>query len=518
MQEGLNLKDFLSPLKKKIITFFLMISTVIVVLDMTIANVALSSISGNLGATSEQSSWILTSYVIAETISMLVTSWFVGKFSSKNFFLFCVTGFTVTSMLCGLSLSLTQIVAFRFIQGLFGAAIIPISQSVLIDMNSVEERGKAMAVWGMGIMLGPILGPTLGGYITEYYNWRFIFFINLPFGIASVIGIYAFLPKMKSFAKKFDFIGFFLFGTAVCSLQLFLDRGEQQDWLKSNEIRVYLALCISFLLFFILYIIFSKKKHLIVNIEMFKNKNYNIGAIFSFFIGLILFSSIAVIPPFLQGVIGYSILDTGFLLAPRGFGVIIAMIIYSKICNKIDQRMAMAFGFATIGFSLFLLTFCNENSPKIQILIPTIIQGGGIGFCFSPLSSIAFLTLNPAIRAEATSIFSLIRNIGSSIGISVVIFLANHFTKMNYIGLTENITINSNGFNFYKDYLSDRFSGESIDMIIIQQQIYQQAAVISFINIFRLMMFLCFFLVPFIFIVKKIKIDGMGPSNNEISH
>ncbi len=493
-----------------------MAATVTVVLDMTIANVALSSIAGNIGATHEQSSWILTSYVVAETVAMPMTAWFVGKFNAKKMFIYCILGFTASSLLCGASTTITQIVFFRFIQGLFGAGIIPLSQSILIDMNEAKDQGKAMAIWGMGIMIGPILGPSLGGYITEYYSWRYIFFINLPIGILSTIGLLKYLPEIASKGRKFDFLGCFLFSVFICSLQLFLDRGEEKDWLESGEIKTYLFLCITFFAGFIHHVVFSKKKNTIINMDIFKDKNYAVSTIFSFCVGMILFSSMSILPPFMETILGYDTIQCGLLLAPRGCGVFIAMFMYAKFGNKIDQRIIIIAGFLLIGGSMYQMTDYSEYTSTIDILIPSIIQGVGLGFCFPPLSAIGFSTLDPKLRSEATSIFSLIRNIGSSVGISIIIFFSSRSSKENYGILSENINPSSKNFIHYTDIAEKMGQGEAIQGLMIQNELLRQSMIIGYLNTFKLIMVLALCVIPLVLIIKKS--NNFSNNNETMAH
>src|SRR5688572_19034205 len=326
----------ISPAEKKIVTLAVMLATIIQVLDTTIANVALPHMQGSLMATQDQVSWVLTSYIVASAIMTLPTGWLAGRYGRKTVLLFSVGGFTLSSVLCGMATSLDQIVLFRMLQGIFGAALVPLSQATLLDINERANHGKAMALWGMGVMIGPILGPSLGGYLTEFYSWRWVFFINLPLGILSFLGLMLYLPESQRLERPFDKIGFLTLSICIACIQLILDRGEQAGWLDSLEIQIYVALILSTVW---MYIVHSHRvAHPFVSPGMLRDSNYRLGLFFMFVVGMILLATMALMPPYMQNLMGYSVLDVGLILAPRGIGTLAAMVIVSRVTDKIDPR------------------------------------------------------------------------------------------------------------------------------------------------------------------------------------
>jgi len=326
----------MSPATKRIVTFAVMLATIIQVLDTTIANVALPHMMGSLMATQDQVSWVLTSYIVASAIMTLPTGWLAGRYGRKTIMVVAVTGFTFTSVLCGLATSLEQMVLFRVLQGVFGAALVPLSQSTLLDINERKDHGKAMAVWGMGVMLGPIVGPSLGGYLTEYYSWRYVFFINLPLGILSLIGLLIYLPESPKQERPFDKLGFLTLSLCIACIQLMLDRGESEDWLDSMEIQLYVAVIIASVWMYVVHTL--QEPHPFLSPGMLKDKNLQLGLFFMFIVGMVLLTTMALMPPYMQNLMGYSVLDVGFILAPRGFGTLMAMMIVSRVASRSSKN------------------------------------------------------------------------------------------------------------------------------------------------------------------------------------
>lgn len=319
-----------------------MLATIIQVLDTTIANVALPHMMGSLIATQDQVSWVLTSYIVASAIMTLPTGWLAGRYGRKAILLISVAGFTLTSVLCGLATSLEQMVFFRVMQGIFGAALVPLSQSTLLDINEKKDQGKAMAIWGMGVMIGPIIGPSLGGYLTEYYSWRWVFFINLPLGILSFVGLLISLPKTERIGRPFDKIGFLTLSICIACMQLLLDRGEGQGWLDSLEIQIYCGLILAAVWMYVVHTM--RTAHPFLSPGMLRDANFRLGLFFMFVVGMILLATMALLPPYMQNLMGYSVMDVGFVLAPRGFGTLFAMIIVSRVTNFVDSRKLIFLG------------------------------------------------------------------------------------------------------------------------------------------------------------------------------
>ncbi|HEX5690725.1 MAG TPA: DHA2 family efflux MFS transporter permease subunit, partial [Roseiflexaceae bacterium] len=327
------------------ITVCVMLATIMQALDMTIANVALPFMQGSLNAGLDQINWVLTSYIVATAIMMPLTGWMVARFGRKQVFLFTVAGFTVSSMLCGMAGSLEQMVVFRLLQGVFGAPLVPLSQTVLLDSYPREKHGQATALWGVGIMVGPIMGPTLGGWLTEYYNWRWVFYINLPIGLLTLAGLGLYLTESPRDKKlSFDWFGFLTLSLAIGALQMMLDRGEQLDWFGSTEIVLYAALCALGMYLFLVHTFTVDKPFL--DREMFIDRNFSMGLIFIFLVGVLLLATMALLTPFLQNLLGYPVLTAGLLMGPRGIGTMIGMFMVGRMINLMDPRLLVVIGLA----------------------------------------------------------------------------------------------------------------------------------------------------------------------------
>jgi MFS transporter, DHA2 family, multidrug resistance protein len=402
-----------------------MAGTLMQALDTTIANVALPYMRGSLSASQDQISWVLTSYIIAAAVMTAPVGWLAARFGKKSILIISMIGFTVASMLCGIATDLTEMVVFRLLQGVFGAALAPLSQAVMIDLYPIEKRAQAMAIWGIGIMLGPILGPTLGGYLTDALNWRWVFYVNVPFGIAATIGLLlAFKDTHKNASLKFDWSGFGFMALAMGALQLLLDRGNTQDWFGSAEIIIYAVLAVLGFYLFLVHLFTAEKPFL--PRQMFADRNFSSSAVVMFVVGAVLLASSALMPPYLQTLGGYTVLKTGLLLGPRGFGTIAAMILVGRIGNKSDPRILMSIGTACVSFSLWQMSQWTPSIGFDELLVVSIIQGFGFGMVFSPLNLVCFATLPGIYRTDGSAFANLVRNVGSAIGVSVsVLILSN---------------------------------------------------------------------------------------------
>jgi len=395
-----------------------MVATLMQALDSTIANVALPYMQGSLAASYDEITWVLTSYIVAAAILTAPVGWLAARYGYRAIYIVSVVGFTVASMMCGLATSLYEMVAFRFIQGMFGAALVPLSQGTMLNIYPAEQRGSAMAIWGMGVMLGPILGPTLGGYLTELYNWRYVFFVNLPFGIACTLGLWFFLPRPRAQrGMRFDWFGFTAIAVGIAGLQLMLDRGEIKDWFGSTEIIIEAVLAVSGFYLFVVHMITGERTF--VSPALFKDFNLVMGFLVMYVVGMMLLATTALLAPWLQQLGNYPVDVAGLLLAPRGIGTMIAMMISGRISNKMDSRIVMAFGVVLLTWSLWRLSDWTPAVSEWSLIINTMVQGAGVGFIFVPLNVVAFATLDPKLRYEATSFLTLVRSIGMSMGISI---------------------------------------------------------------------------------------------------
>ncbi|MDR0781292.1 MAG: DHA2 family efflux MFS transporter permease subunit [Pseudomonadales bacterium] len=492
----------IDPGTKRLVTMAIMLATIIQVLDTTIANVALPHMMGSLSATQDQVSWVLTSYIVASAIMTLPTGYLAGRYGRKAVLLVCIGGFTLASMLCGAAQSLEEMVLFRVVQGVFGAALVPLSQSTLLDINERKDHGKAMAVWGMGVMIGPILGPSLGGYLTEFYSWRYVFYINLPLGILSLLGLLFWLPESNKSDRPFDVMGFFTLSIGIACLQLIMDRGESQDWFSSLEIQTYVAVLIGSLWMYLVHT--WRAEHPFLSPGMLRDRNLQMGLFFIFVVGIVLLTTMALLPPYMQNLMGYSVLDVGMILAPRGVGTLVAMMIVGRIASHVDQRYLILFGLLLTAYALNMMCGFTTFVPEREIIVTGMIQGFGLGFVFIPLSSVTYTTLPPHYRAEAASLFSLVRNIGSSIGVSLGFTLFARIAARQHAYLGESITQFSTWLplNVNPDFAAP---GSSAALALLNGEITRQAMTIAYINDFRLMMWLVLSLVPMLLFLSSTK-------------
>jgi DHA2 family multidrug resistance protein len=395
-----------------------MTGTLMQALDSTIANVALPYMQGELSASRDQITWVLTSYIVAAAIMTAPVGWIASRFGKRNFLLICLTGFTVTSMMCGLAQSLEQMILFRLLQGCFGAALSPLSQAVMLDLYPPEKRGNIMAIWGMGVMLGPILGPTLGGYLTDAYSWRWVFYVNVPFGIAAVAGIWFFFKDAnRAQGLRFDWFGFVALAIGLAALQLMLDRGTGQGWFGSGEIIAEAVVAGVGIYVFLVHIMLGKNPF--IPMKIFEDRNFVSGLILMFVIGAVLLASSALLPPFLQNLAGLSVFDTGMLMAPRGFGTMFAMMFAGRMALRYDPRILMTIGCSMLLWSMFDMSGWTPQISDNWLIFVTFIQGIGMGFVFVPMNLTAFATLPGQFRTDGTAMTNLMRNIGSAIGVSV---------------------------------------------------------------------------------------------------
>jgi DHA2 family multidrug resistance protein len=425
-------------LRRNMVTICAMTATIMQALDTTIANVALPYMQGSLSASQDQINWVLTSYIVAAAIMTAPVGWIANRFGRKRTFVVCSAGFTIASVLCGLAQDINQMVLFRLLQGVFGAALVPLSQAVMLDYYTLQERAKAMSIWGMGVMMGPIMGPSLGAWLTETYSWHWVFFVNLPFGFITVLGLLAFMDETdQDHALRFDWFGFGALAVAIGALQLALDRGEQLGWLESNEIVAeFIISGIAFYYFFAHSLTTSKP---FIQFGLFKDKNFVTGCIFMAVMGLVLYSTMALSSPYLQNVLGYPIITAGVLLASRGSGTFVAMMLVGRLLRYFEARTLIISGLIVTAASLFQMTGWTDQTGVPEIVTVSIIQGFGFGLVFVPLSTVAFLTLSNQLRTDGTAMLTLMRNVASSIGISMVIAQLTEGSRRIYAILSEHI-------------------------------------------------------------------------------
>jgi DHA2 family multidrug resistance protein len=490
------------PLNRPMITISIMLATIMQTLDSTIANVALPHMQGTLSASQDQIAWVLTAYIVASAIATPLTGWLCDRFGQKNIFLASITGFTVASALCGMSNSLAEIVLARLLQGVFGAALVPLAQVVLMEINPREKQGSAMAVWGMGVMVGPILGPTLGGWLTDSYNWRWVFFINVPIGLLAFYGMWRYIrPDPGGKHARFDVFGFATLSLALGALQLLMDRGQQNDWFSSTEAWIEAVVAVIAATYFVAHTVMTPARQSFLDYRLLKNQNYVTGLLFIFIVGLVLYATRALTPTMLENLLGYPVATTGLVTAPTGIGTMLAMLIAGRIIGKVDLRLTLLAGFLVTAFALWQMTGYSLELSESDIVWPGVIQGFGTGLVFVPLSAATFATLSPEMRAQGTSIYSLVRNIGSSIGISLVQTLLTRNTVIAHASLAERVTRGS--FAWSNPAVAAAFDVRiPSSAALLDGAVTQQAAMIAYIDDFWFMLLLTLLVTPLLLLIR----------------
>jgi MFS transporter, DHA2 family, multidrug resistance protein len=484
-----------------LVTVSIMLGTTMQSLDSSIANVALPHMQGSLSASQDQISWVLTCYIVAAAVATPLTGWLAGRFGRKRLFLVSIIGFTVASLFCGIAQNLAQIVIYRLLQGVFGAALVPVSQAILLDINPREKHGQAMAIWGAGIMVAPILGPTLGGWLTDAYNWRWVFFINLPIGALAFAGVSAFVSETKlDRARPFDFFGFAMLSLGIAALQMMLDRGENNDWFGSTETWVELCLAITGIWVFIVHA--ATAEHPFVNLAMFKDSNFVAGCILMFVLGILLYSTLALLPPLLQGLLNYPVVTAGNVLAPRGLGTMVAMLFVGRITGKIDSRWLLLFGFVVATYSLWEMTSYSLDLDVWNVVLVTGLQGFGLGFTWVPLSTASFATLPPYLRTEASAFNSLVRNVGGSLGISIGENVFDRSVQTMHASLAEH----ANPYNpmLHMPNVVSAWNLHTVTgLATLDAEINRQAAMIAYLDVFKLLMIITAAMIPLLLLLRK---------------
>jgi DHA2 family multidrug resistance protein len=490
-------------LRRNMVTICAMMATVMQALDTTIANVALPYIQGTLSASADQINWVLTSYIVAAAIMTAPVGWIANRFGRRRIFIICSAGFTIASVLCGLSQDITQMVAFRLLQGMFGAALVPLSQAVMLDSYSLQERAKAMSIWGMGVMMGPIMGPSLGAWLTETYSWHWVFFVNIPFGIITVIGLITFMDETKkNFDLTFDWFGFLALAIGIGSMQLALDRGEQLDWFGSKEIIVETIVSLVGFYYFFAHSLTTKKPF--IQFAIFKDRNFIGGCVFMAVMGIVLFSTMALSSPYLQNVIGYPIISAGLLLATRGSGTFVAMMLVGRIMKFIEARTLIISGLSLMGLTLWFMSKWTNDTQVTEIIVLSVLQGFGLGLVFVPLSTVAFLTLPNHLRTDGTSMLTLMRNVASSIGISLVIAELTSGGRRYYAILNEHITPFNNALQM-PDVKSILDLTTDSGRALVDQMLIAQAQILAYGHDYQMVMIVIALAIPMAIIIGSTK-------------
>ena len=500
-----------APATRRFITASVMAATVMNTLDTTIANVALPHVQGSVSASADEITWVLTSYIVSAAIFMPLTGWLAGRFGRKRLMLFSIVGFTAASGLCGAANTLVEIVGARMLQGVFGAALVPMSQAILLDINPPNRHAGAMSIWSMGAVLGPIIGPTLGGWLTDDFNWRWVFFINLPIGVLAFAGLALFLGESRlEKPVKLDLFGFGMLALALGSLQLMLDRGQTQDWFSATEIDIEAGCALLFGYLFVVHTMTARRPF--INVALFADRNFTLSILFGFFMGVVLYGVLALMPPMMESLLGYPVILTGVITAPRGVGSLIAMLVTARLMKWFDPRIFVALGFASTAWSTYHMTHFSLEMGEWPLVITGIVQGFGSGFIFVPLSAIAFGTLDKSLRNEGAVMFTLTRNVGSAIGIATLQTITARNAAIVHSRLVEGIRLD----NPVLARLAPDFD-ITVPAAVARMNalITRQALMVSYLDTFWLLFILSIVMIP---LVPLLRVRRQAPKDEMQLH
>jgi DHA2 family multidrug resistance protein len=502
-----------------LIAIAVMAGTFMEVLDTTVVNVSLPHIAGNLSASTDEATWVLTSYLVSNAIVLPMTGWLANYFGRRRLLLLSIGGFTCFSFLCGIAPNLPALIIFRVLQGATGGGLQPLSQAILMEAFPPEKRAKAMAFWALGIVVAPMLGPVLGGWITDSYSWRWLFYINIPVGIIAVLMVSWFVfdpPYIRRGKGGVDYWGMGFLAVGIAALQIMLDKGQEADWLASHFIVVLLVMCVAALFLFVLRELVVE--HPVVNLRVFKNRTYSTGVFMMTVLGFVLYGSTVLLPLWLQTLLGYSALESGMAMLPRGLGSFLFMPVVGWLMTKVESRKLLATGLVLASFSLFLLSRLNLNAGYWDIFWPQLLQGTSMGLLFVPLTTITNGSIPKEEMGNATSLFNLMRNIGASMGIAAVITTVARHSQQHANVLAGHVTpYDSSAMAMFKN-IKDGMMAAGSDPASATQRAYaamfgmvqQQAAMLSYLDVFFLLAVMFLSLLPLIFIMKKPK-GGGGP-------
>jgi len=483
----------------------IMLATVIYTLDSTIAAVALPHMQGTFSATQEQVAWVLTAYVVASAIMTPMAGFLSHRLGRKRLFLLTVTGFVLASVACGMAVNLEEMVVFRILQGAFGAPLIPLAQSSVLDAYTPATYGRGMALFGVGVMVGPIIGPTLGGWLTDTLSWHWVFLINVPVGIVALIGIQLSVQDGvdEERDRPFDLAGFAFLALAIGMLQLMLDRGNSESWFQSTEIQIEALLALIGMYLFLVQI-FTRHQPF-VEPAIFRDRNFSLSVILSVGIGFNLMATMAILPPFMQSLLGYPVMTTGWIMAPRGVGTMISMALVGRLVGRVDPRALIMLGLALMAASMWQMSLFDHNVTAAMLAWTGMLQGFGMGFMFVPMSSVAFATLEPRYRTEGSGLYSLARNIGSSIGISILMGALAVYVRENREVLVTHI----NPFNPILKNLNVPMAdaGSSSGLEMLNNIVQHEALMLGYLDDFRLMMMITLATMPLVLILRPPRAD-----------
>ena len=487
---------------RALLTVGVMGAMIMQILDTTIANVALPKMTTSLGATADTITWVLTSYIVATAIALPATGWLSDRLGSRNLFLIATGGFVLASMACGTAVTLEEMVAFRVLQGVFAAFINPLSQTAMLDINPPERAAKAMSVWGMGVMVGPIMGPVIGGWLTESYNWRWVFYVNVPVGIATFALLWFLLPSRPKAKRSFDYAGFVYVGVAVSAFQLMLDRGQTEDWFSSWEIVIEGLVALAAAWMAVVHLATAQKP--LFDRHLFRNRNLVTGMFFMVVVGISTMAPMALLPPMLQQLFGYPVIDTGLMMAPRGVGVLFTMWLAGRLMGKVDTRIVIVAGLVIFAASLRLMAGFSLEMDFWPVVTTGFVQGLGMGLVFMPLNALAFATLDGRYRTDGSSMLNLFRSIGQSAGISMVTVLLARNIQVSHADLSQHVTaasapmVDLGALGRLNSLTDSAFA-------MADAMINQQAAMIAYLDDFYLMSWISLAACPLVLLLRKPK-------------
>jgi len=497
-----------------VIAVAVMFGTFMEVLDTTVVNVSLPHIAGSLSVTAEEATWALTSYLVANAVILPITGFLANYFGRKRLLMSAVVGFTASSFMCGLAPNLAFLVVFRIVQGLTGGVLQPVSQAVMLEAFPPAQRGKAMGFWGLGIVVAPMLGPVLGGWLTDNYSWRWVFYVNIPVGIASIImtKLFIFDPSyIRRTAAKVDAWGIGMLAVGIAALQIILDKGQQEDWFSSHWISGLAILAGVMLVAFIIRELTTADP--VLHLRVFKERTYATGVFLMTTLGFVMYGSLVLLPLFLQTVLGYPAIEAGIAMAPRGLGSFISMPIVGFLTAKFDPRKLLSVGLFGGAITLFALGSLNLQVGYWDIFWPQFFQGLSMGLIFVPLTTITMSLIAREEMGNATSIFNLMRNLGGSVGIATIATMLSRNAQTQYNVLGSHISMFDTQARAMLDQIRGGFIARGMDFSAATNAAYaalsgivsQQAVMVAFVQLFRILALVFAVVIPLVFIMRRPK-------------
>ncbi len=487
-----------------LVAFSVLLTTFMQVLDTSVANVSLPHIAGGLSASTHEVSWVLTSYIVAGAIVLAASSWLSSLFGRKRYMAFSVALFTISSMLCGMAQSLPQLVLARILQGIGGGGLQPLAQAVLLESFPQERRGQAMAAYGMGIIVAPIIGPILGGWITDNYSWRWIFYINVPIGILGLVMQNMFLedpPYLKrENASRIDYVGLALMVIGLGAFQLVIDKGQDVDWFADIWIRFGTLVFATALPAFAWWEL--THKHPFMNLRLLKSRNLSVGTALMAVQGAVMMGSTALMPIFMQSLLGYPAFQSGMAMTPRGLGSMLSMIIISRMVAKFGNRLMIFFGFVGLAVTLIVFSGLNLEVAPSNIMLPLFFNGLAMGVTFVPLTTLAMANMRQADLQQASVIFSLLRNIGASVGISLMFTMQARMAQVHQSVLTSHVNAYGERFHVWADQVGRLFQNPAAAFGLAYRDIAMQSVLLSFMDCFRWLAYTSIIAMPLIALFK----------------